>query len=107
MTMYTFYILGFAAFTLPVSYWIAGRTGRKRNLLISARIALLLTVLLYPWDFFAIRLGAWTYPNFKGLTVFSVPLNDSFFIWLCTYFACVVLIRVDRRKTRNDAYTQR
>lgn len=106
MTTYTLYILGFAAFALPISYWIAGRTDRRRNVLLSARIGLLLTVLIYPWDFFAIRLGAWTYPNFTGLTVFGVPLNDSFFIWLCSYLACVVLIRVDRRRSGNHTYSE-
>lgn len=107
MTNYTLYILGFAAFTFPVSYWIAGPNGRKRNLLLSARIALLLTVLLYPWDFFAIRLEAWSYPNFKGLTVFGVPLNDSFFIWLCSYLACVVIIRFDSRNANYRTYSKR
>lgn len=105
MTAYSLYILALAALILPASYWIAGRRNRKRNLLVSARVSLLLTVLLYPWDFFAIRLGAWTYPNFNGVTIFGVPLNDSFFIWLCSYLACVVLTRVDKREATNHSYS--
>lgn len=106
MTIYTLYILGFTAFALPVSYWIAGRHNRRQKVLVSARIALLLTLLIYPWDFFAIRLGAWTYPDFGGLTVFGVPLNDSFFIWLCSYLACIVLIRVNSRNSNDRAYSE-
>lgn len=107
MAMYTWYILAFAAFTLPVSYWLAGRKERRRTQLLAARIALLITVLFYPWDFFAIRLGAWTHPNFTGWTVYGVPLNDSFFIWLFSFLTCVVLIRVDRGKPRRHAEPQR
>jgi lycopene cyclase domain-containing protein len=101
MTIYTAYNLILAALILPFSYWLAGRDGRRRNLLLSARIALLLTVLLYPWDFFAIRLGSWTYPNFDGWRIYGVPLNDSPFIWLCSYLTCVVLIRLDNRRAPN------
>lgn len=107
MTMYTWYILAFAAFTLPVSCWLAGRKERRRTLLLAARISCLQTVLLYPWDFFAIRLGAWTYPNFTGWRVYGVPLNDSFFIWLFSFLACVVLIRFDRGEPHRHAETQR
>ena len=105
MTIYTIYILGFTVFVLPVSYLITGRYDRKRKILLSARIGFLLTLLIYPWDFFAIRLGAWTYPNFAGWTVFGVPLNDLFFIWLCSYLACAVLIRVDSRNSNNRTYS--
>jgi lycopene cyclase domain-containing protein len=101
MTNYTWYNLAFAAFTLPASYWLAGPNRRWPRILVAARIGLLITVVLYPWDFFAIRLGAWTYPNFTGLRVYGVPLNDSLFIWLCSYLSCLVLIRVDRRNS-ND-----
>ncbi len=98
MTTYTAYNLILAALILPFSYWFAGRGDRRRNLLLSARIALILTVLLYPWDFFAIRLGSWTYPDFDGWQIYGVPLNDSLFIWLCSYLTCVVLIRLDNRR---------
>jgi lycopene cyclase domain-containing protein len=74
--------------------------------MISARIALLITVLLYPWDSFAISLGVWTYPNDTGLRIYGVPLNDSIFIWLCSYLACVVLIRIDSRNSKNGSDPQ-
>lgn len=107
MTKYTWYNLILTAFTLPVSYWLAGANNRRHRILVAARIGLLITVLLYPWDFFAIRLGAWTYPDFTGLRVYGVPLNDSLFIWLCSYLSCLVLIRVDRRNSNDHAYSER
>src|SRR5260370_40242312 len=97
MAAYSFYNLGFSVLVLLASYWVAAPDNRKRHLLLAARIALLITVLLYPWDFFAIRLGVWTYPKDPGLRIYGVPLNDSFFIWLCSFLAAVILIRVDRR----------
>ncbi len=103
MTMYSWYILAFAGFTLAVSYWVTGPTKRRRKLLLAARVALLLTVLGFPWDFFAIRLGAWTHPNFNGLKLYGVPVNDSLFTWLFSYLACVILLRFDRRKTHGNS----
>ena len=105
MTTYTAYNLALAAVIFTFSYWFAGRGNRRRNLLLSARIALLLTVLIYPWDFFAIRLGAWTYPNYDGWRVHGVPFNDLIFIWLCSYLSCVVLIAVDDRHYPREGYS--
>jgi lycopene cyclase domain-containing protein len=105
MTTYTVYNLALAIFVLLFSYWFAGLGDRRRNLLLSARIALLLTVLIYPWDFFAIRLGAWTYPNYDGWRIYGVPFNDSIFIWLCSYLACVVLVTLDNRRSANHGYS--
>ena len=102
MTPYTAYNLVLAAFTLPISYWLVGASKRRGNLLLSARIALLLTVIYYPWDFFAIRLGVWRYPNHPGLRIYEVPLNDLIFIWLCSFLACNVLIAVDRWRARSQ-----
>src|SRR5260370_29032964 len=91
MTTYYLYNLVFAGFVLPVSYWLVGSKLRRRHLLLSARIALLLTVIYYPWDFFAIRLGVWTYPTNPGVKIYQVPLNDLVFIWLCSFLTCCVL----------------
>jgi lycopene cyclase domain-containing protein len=104
MTRYTLYNLVLAVLILAVSYLVAGYDDRKRNLLISARISLILTVLLYPWDFFAVRLGVWTYPNYDGLRIYGVPFNDSIFIWLCSFLACVILITVDRRHSQGKGH---
>jgi len=106
MTMYNWYILALAAFTLPIAYWLARKNERRRTLLLAARIASLMTVLLYPWDYFGIRHGAWTHPSFTGWRIYGVPLNDLAFIWLFTYLACVVLIRFDRGKSHGYTHPQ-
>jgi lycopene cyclase domain-containing protein len=96
---YYLYNLLFAAFVLPISYWLVGSELRRRQLRVSARIALLLTVLYYPWDFFAIRMGVWTYPYEPGLRIYQVPFNDLVFIWLCSFLTCCVLFAAQRRPT--------
>jgi lycopene cyclase domain-containing protein len=101
MATYTFYNLCLAVLILAVSYAIAGRN-RRRILMLSARVGLLITVLLYPWDFFAVQLGVWTYPKDPGLRIYGVPLNDSIFIWLCTFLACVALLTTNNWRSRGD-----
>jgi lycopene cyclase domain-containing protein len=90
---YYLYNLIFGTFVIAFSYWVVGSHERMRKLLLSARVALLLTVIYYPWDFFAIRLGVWSYPLDPGLRIYEVPLNDLIFIWLCSYLTCCVLTR--------------
>ncbi len=107
ISAYTFYNLVLAVVILTIGYGIAGLKDRRRVMFLSARIALLITLLLYPWDFFAIRLGVWTYPKNPGLTIYGVPFNDSLFIWLCSFLACVVLLKVDRWSTSNQTNTER
>ena len=104
MTHYSVYNLLFAVFAFSVSHWLAGAWDRRRNLLTAARVALLLTVLYYPWDFFAIRLGVWKYPKHPGLIIHDVPLNDLIFIWLCSYLTCALLIAADRWRSRGLGY---
>src|SRR2546421_3014095 len=107
MKPYTAYILSLAAFVLPVSYKLAGSRNRQRNLLLSARIAFLVTLIGYPWDFFAIHAGVWKYPNDPGLRIYDVPLNDLFFMWLGTHLACSFLIAIEGRKPRSQGHTER
>lgn len=101
---YTFYNLLLAIIILTVAYWITGR--KRRVLFLAARVALLITLLLYPWDFFAVRLGVWVYPKDPGLTIYGVPFNDSVFIWLCSFLTSVVLLEVDRRNSGNQTNTE-
>jgi len=105
MATFTFYNLIFAMFSLVLSYLILGRRNTK-HLLLAARVALLITVILYPWDFFAIRLGAWSYPAYPGRRLYGVPLNDLVFIWLCSYLACVLLLRFDRRRSQRERHAE-
>lgn len=106
MTLYSLYNLVLAAFIFPTSYLLAGRASRRRNLILSARIALLVTLVAYPWDFFAIRVGIWRYPNHPGLRIHDVPLNDLVFIWLCTHLACSFLIAFGGRESNSHRHSE-
>lgn len=94
---YFIYNLVFAVFTIPFGYWLVGPELQGRRLLLPIRVASLLTLLYYPWDFFAIRLGVWTYPLSPGLRIYEVPLNDLIFIWLCSFLTCCALVAGKRR----------
>lgn len=108
MNLYAAYNIGLAAIVLPVSYWlVAARRIRHTDLLLAARVALLVTLISYPWDFFAIRLGVWRYPNHPGPTIYDVPINDLVFIWLCTYFTSVVLRYLDGRQASRERHSKR
>jgi lycopene cyclase domain-containing protein len=102
MTPYIAYNLALAVFVLPISYWFVGSQNRVRNIILSARIALLVTLISYPWDFFAIHAGIWRYPYDPGWKIYDVPINDLVFIWLGTYLSCCVLIAANRWKTGKD-----
>lgn len=107
MTPYTAFNLALAVFILPISFLLTGSGNRRRQLLLSARVALLVTLIGYPWDFFAIQLGVWKYPGDAGLKIYDVPLNDLIFIWLCTYLTCSFLIASDRWQTGSQGHTKR
>jgi lycopene cyclase domain-containing protein len=102
MTAYTTYNLALATLVLPISYGLTLFGNQRRDLLVSARVALLVTLLGYPWDFFAIHSGVWTYPKYPGIRVYDVPLNDLIFMWLCSHFTCALLIAVRRRYSGGD-----
>jgi lycopene cyclase domain-containing protein len=108
MNSYAAYNIGLAAIILSASYWlVAARKTWRTDLLLAARIALLITLISYPWDFFAIQLAVWRYPNDPGPTIHGVPINDLVFIWLCTYFASIVLQRFDGRKASRERHSKR
>lgn len=97
MTPYTIYNLAFAAAALPASWALAG--GRMNSFLLSARVGLLLMLLGYPWDFFAIHSNVWRYVVDPGPRLFDVPINDLAFMWLCSHLCSSVLVAVDRWET--------
>ena len=100
MIHYTLFNGIFAAVALPTSYYLCGRAERKRMFLASSRVTLLVTLLGYPWDFFAIRHGVWAFPVAPGFEIHGVPLNDLAFLALCTQVTCSALIAFDRRQRR-------
>jgi lycopene cyclase domain-containing protein len=96
MSAYAGYNLALAAFVFPASYLLAGGQSRRHMLTLASRIAFLLTLLAYPWDFFAIRYRIWRYPVDPGLRIYEVPVNDLIFMWLCTFLACSLLVALRR-----------
>jgi len=62
-----------------------------RDALIMTRIAIIITSLATPWDFFAINYGVWIYPNDPGPLIFQVPVNDLIFIFFTTLLGCTIL----------------
>jgi hypothetical protein len=106
MTVYSIYNLVLAGLILPATYCIAGREDRWRTLSVAAKVGVLLTLIAYPWDFFAIQFNAWRYVNDPGPLVYGVPFNDLIFMWLCTYLACTALIAVDRWERRHGRHAK-
>ena len=98
MNNYFLYNMALAAIIFPFSYFVAGAERRMRDIRTAARIAVLITLIAYPWDFFAIRLNVWRYPVDPGATIYGVPTNDLIFMWLCTFLTSSILIALRRRK---------
>ena len=107
MKAYTVFNLVLAGVILPTSYWLAGRTSKWHILLVVARISSLMTLLAYPWDYWAIQQRVWRYPLDPGLQVYEVPMNDLIFIWLCTCLACSVLGAIGRWESTRDGNSKR
>ncbi len=101
MATYTQYNLILTALILPLSYALLRPPTRTTDMLTSARIGCLMILCAYPWDYFAITLGVWTYPRDPGQRLYGVPINDLSFIWLCTYLTCCALRSAARADARN------
>lgn len=106
MNNYVLYNAALAAVILPFSYFVASAATRKRDLQIAARIAILITLIAYPWDFFAIELNVWRYPADPGPTIYGVPANDLIFMWLCTFLTSSLLIALGRRENRSGRHSE-
>lgn len=88
MTEYTIFNLCISA--LAVAVMCITRV-RRPTVWKNVRIAVLVTILSYPWDFFAIMNKAWVHPKDPGIRLFSVPLNDLWFIFVCTLITTSLL----------------
>jgi|GEM_PF-3314343 len=64
----------------------------RRELRLTLQVSLYVTALSYPWDFFAITIGAWSYTS-PGPRIFSVPINDLLFIFSASAFSAGVFAR--------------
>jgi lycopene cyclase domain-containing protein len=106
MKAYTVFNLVLAAIILPMSYWLARKKSRWHTLSVASRISSLMTLIAYPWDFFAIRQRVWKYPIDPGLQIYEVPVNDLIFIWLCTYLACSLLSAIGRWSSSRQRHSK-
>ena len=97
MATYTLFNIVLASMLLPVSWLMLPTSARRTGFRVTTRSATLITLMAYPWDFFAVQQGVWRYPEDPGLTLYDVPLNDSALIWVCTYFSCSVFYAIARR----------
>jgi lycopene cyclase domain-containing protein len=90
MTPYTIFNAMLGGVLVPLSCWLLG--GRWREIRIAARVAFLMVILAYPWDFFGVQLNVWNYPRNPGTKLYGVPINDSVLIWICTFLTSSVLL---------------
>lgn len=107
MSAYTIYNMVLAVIVLPLGTVLLLNGGTSALVLAAARVALLVTLIAFPWDFFAIQFGAWQYPNDPGPRIYGVPVNDLAFIWLCTFLTCSVLVAFRRRESGGHRHTER
>lgn len=101
MTTYGWFNIVFACVCSIASAFFLRR--RRQAWHRAIRTAAFVTLLAYPWDYFAGSLGAWTYEN-PGVRLFNVPLNDLVFIFFATVLTTAVLVSggVIRRNAQTD-----
>jgi len=92
-------IIPTSLFAIPVSVRSAGSRVAIRN-------ATLVTLMAYPWDFFAVQQGVWRYPEDPGFLLYGVPLNDSALIWVCTFLSASVFYAISRRQNHSHRHTE-
>ncbi len=106
MNLCGIYNLGLGILALLALYLLRVFTQCWSDLLLAIRIAFMVTLISYPWDFFAIHMGAWQYPVHPGFTIHDVPANDLIFIWLCSVLTTSFLIAVRRGKSLRQRYSE-
>jgi len=106
MNLYTAYNLGLALFAFLALCLLRVFTKQWGDLLLAMRVAFMVTLISYPWDFFAIHMGAWQYPVHPGFKIHDVPVNDLIFIWLCSVLTSSFLIAVRRGKSLSQRYAE-
>jgi hypothetical protein len=106
MTTYTIYNISVALLVAPVPFAVP-RMHRWRSIAVAARLAIVITLLAFPWDFFALQMGAWAHPTDPGPRIHGVPLNDLLFIWLASYFTGIMLMASDQREHARQGHPER
>jgi lycopene cyclase domain-containing protein len=107
MTKYSIFTVAVVVVSTSVSLYILKRCNLLQSFRTAGLIAFKITVIAYPWDFFAIQLGAWTFPQDPGFRLYGVPINDSLFIWACSLLTVAVLISILEGQRSRDGHTKR
>lgn len=87
MNTYSMFNIAFVAFAGVVCLLSRSPAVRVKAAL---QVAAIVTLLAYPWDFFAVQLGAWGYTA-SGPRFFGVPINDLVFIFAGSLLSTVLL----------------
>lgn len=106
MSTYTLYNLCLVLVVVGGALMLVHIPTRFRHLVRCARIATLVAIFSFPWDYFAIGTGVWSYPENPGPRLYGVPVNDMIFLWLCTFFTTSYLIWDDMRYGGGQRYSE-
>ncbi len=106
MATYTLFNITLATVLVPASFFAIPASARRAGLRLAIRSATLVTLMAYPWDFFAVQQGVWRYPENPGFILYGVPLNDSALIWVCTYFSATVFYAIARRQYYGERHSE-
>lgn len=106
MTTYTLFTLVVTGVLLPLSVYVLPNAHRGNGIRVAMRSALFVTLMTYPWDFFAVKQGVWRYPQDPGLTLYGVPLNDLLMIWVCTQFSTSLIYAQSQRKDSGEGHPE-
>lgn len=107
MNTYITYNAVLAAIIVPIGYLLLKSRGRHGDLGAAVRVSVLMTLIGYPWDYFAIQLGVWDHPHDPGFRLHGVPLNDLVFMWLCSFLTCSVLLAARGRHHAGERHSER
>lgn len=97
MSNYTLFNLVLGFLVLVVCTCLTRKPAFHR---LAGRISVMMVIIAFPWDFFAVTMGVWVYSD-PGPLLFTVPVNDSAFIFICTYLAVIVLLHFRLRGVRK------
>ena len=107
MSRYSILNLVLGTILVPASLLLLRHTKCENKFGIAQKIGAKLALFAFPWDFFAIQLGAWRYPNDPGPELYGVPINDLVLIWICSQFSVTVFIVLIERQRLRDGHPER
>jgi|ERR1043165_453514 lycopene cyclase domain-containing protein len=81
--------------SLAVAACLLALVRSRRQLVVILRTATVVTLLSYPWDFFAIHWHAWAYGE-EVPKILGVPVFDLIFIFVCTVLTASLFSRGER-----------